>query len=112
MHGAGEAGPVDLWVAVLIVTFCIALSAFFSGSETAMTAASGVRMYGLESNGDRCAKTFKRLPLSRGPSIADSPAGQTLSNIHRSDLQPPSSHGHVGLCLIHHVPVLMLQHLH
>ena len=84
MHGAGEAAPVDLWVAVLIVTFCIALSAFFSGSETAMTAASRVRMHGLERNGDKRAKLVNRLLSSRGRLIGAMLLGNTIVNIGAS----------------------------
>ena len=63
-HLGGEPMAVDLWVAVLIVAACILLSAFFSGCETAMTAASRVRMHGLEKNGDKRASLVNRL-LSR-----------------------------------------------
>jgi Mg2+/Co2+ transporter CorB len=84
MHGAGEAAPVDLWVAVLIVAFCIALSAFFSGSETAMTAASRVRMHGLERNGDKRAKLVNRLLSSRGRLIGAMLLGNTIVNIGAS----------------------------
>jgi Mg2+/Co2+ transporter CorB len=84
MHGAGEAAPVDLWVAVLIVTICIALSAFFSGSETAMTAASRVRMHGLERNGDKRAKLVNRLLSTRGRLIGAMLLGNTIVNIGAS----------------------------
>ncbi len=84
MHGAGEAAPVDLWVAVLIVAVCIALSAFFSGSETAMTAASRVRMHGLERNGDKRAKLVNRLLSSRGRLIGAMLLGNTIVNIGAS----------------------------
>ncbi len=65
MHGA-DAGPlpVDLWTAIAIVLFCIVLSAFFSGSETALTAASRARMHALERNGDSRARTVNRLLAS------------------------------------------------
>ncbi len=43
------------WLALLIVVACLALSAFFSGAETGMTAASRARMLALESAGDRRA---------------------------------------------------------
>ena len=48
MHGAAPpALPVDIWVAVAIIVFCIAMSAFFAASETAMTGASRARMHAL-----------------------------------------------------------------
>ena len=85
MHGAGgEAVPVDLWVAVLIVVFCIALSAFFSGSETALTAASKVRMHGLERNGDERAALVNKLLSSRGRLIGAMLLGNTIVNIGAS----------------------------
>ncbi len=84
MHGAGEAAPVDLWVAVLIVTICIAASAFFSGSETALTAASRVRMHGLERNGDRRARLVNKLLSSRGRLIGAMLLGNTIVNIGAS----------------------------
>ncbi len=84
MHGAGEAAPVDLWVAALIVTICIALSAFFSGSETALTAASRVRMHGLERNGDKRARLVNKLLSSRGRLIGAMLLGNTIVNIGAS----------------------------
>jgi Mg2+/Co2+ transporter CorB len=42
MHGLGGAGGAQFqWTDVLIVFLCVLLSAFFSGSETALTAAQG-----------------------------------------------------------------------
>jgi Mg2+/Co2+ transporter CorB len=85
MHGAGgEAVPVDLWVAVLIVALCIALSAFFSGSETALTAASRVRMHGLERNGDKRAALVNKLLSSRSRLIGAMLLGNTIVNIGAS----------------------------
>ena len=85
MHGTGgEAVPVDLWVAILIVAFCIALSAFFSGSETALTAASRVRMHGLERNGDKRATLVNKLMSSRGRLIGAMLLGNTIVNIGAS----------------------------
>ena len=38
----------SIWLPLLIILCCFALSAFFSGSETALTAASRARMMALE----------------------------------------------------------------
>jgi Mg2+/Co2+ transporter CorB len=86
MHGAGgsEALPVDLWVAILIVIGCIALSAFFAGSETAMTAASRARMHGLARNGDGRAQTVTRLLNKRSRLIGAMLLGNTIVNIGAS----------------------------
>ena len=43
----------------LLALLCI--SAFFSGSETAITAASRARIYALSSQGDRHASKLERL---------------------------------------------------
>jgi Mg2+/Co2+ transporter CorB len=85
MHG-GDAGPlpVDLWTAIAIVLFCIALSAFFAGSETALTAASRARMHALERNGDGRARTVNRLLAHRDRLIGATLLGATLVNIGSS----------------------------
>lgn len=80
----GEPMAVDLWVAVLIVAACILLSAFFSGCETAMTAASRVRMHGLEKNGDTRAALVNRLLSRRSRLIGAMLLGNTLVNIGAS----------------------------
>ena len=85
MHGTGgEALPVDLWVAVLIVVACIMLSAFFAASETALTAASRARMHGLEKSGDVRAATVNRLQSTRGRLIGAMLLGNTIVNIGAS----------------------------
>jgi Mg2+/Co2+ transporter CorB len=85
MHGASlEALPVDLWVAVLIVIFCILLSALFAGSETALTAASRARMHALEKNGDAAAATVNKLLGRRDRFIGAMLLGNTLVNIGSS----------------------------
>src|SRR3954452_14752561 len=85
MHdGGGEALPVDLWVAVLILLGCICLSAFFSGAETAMTAASRARMHGLERNGDKRAAIINRLLGTRSRLIGAMLLGNTIVNIGAS----------------------------
>jgi Mg2+/Co2+ transporter CorB len=85
MHGAaGEALPVDLWLAVLIVAACILLSAFFAASETAMTAASRARMHGLAKSGDGRAETVNRLQSTRARLIGAMLLGNTIVNIGAS----------------------------
>ena len=59
--GHPAALPVDIWAAVAIIVFCIAMSAFFAASETALTGASRARMHALERNGDKRAALVNRL---------------------------------------------------
>jgi Mg2+/Co2+ transporter CorB len=87
MHGAhAESSPADLWVAGAIVIFCIALSAFFSGSETALTAASRARMHALANSGDRRATLVNRLLGNRDRLIGAILLGNTLASIGSSAL--------------------------
>src|SRR5277367_3687520 len=85
MHGAGAGVlPVSLWVAIATIVFCVLLSAFFSGSETALTAASQARMHALEKNGDRRAAIVNRLLGSRDRLIGAILLGNTLVSIGSS----------------------------
>ena len=85
MHGAGpDALPIDPWIAVAIVAASILLSAFFAGSETALTAASRARMHALEKRGDKRAATVNRLLGARDRLIGAMLLGNTLSNIGSS----------------------------
>ncbi|MHB8883630.1 MAG: HlyC/CorC family transporter [Methylovirgula sp.] len=87
MHGApAELHPVNLWIAGAIVIFCIMLSAFFSGSETALTAASRARMHALAESGDRRASVVNRLLGKRDRLIGAVLLGNTLANIGSSAL--------------------------
>ncbi len=85
MHGAGvEVLPVDVWLAIATILLCVALSAFFSASETALTAASRARMHALEKNGDRRAALVNRLLVSRARLISTTLLGQTLVSVGSS----------------------------
>jgi Mg2+/Co2+ transporter CorB len=85
MHGAtAQPLPIDLWAAALVVIVCIALSAFFSGSETALTAASQARMHALERQGDRRARRVNRLLSNRDRLIGAILLGNTLVSIGAS----------------------------
>ncbi len=82
---AGAGGlPVDVWLAIATVLLCVALSAFFSASETALTTASRARMHALEKNGDRRAALVNRLLASRARLIGTTLLGNTLVNIGAS----------------------------
>ena len=85
MHGgAGAPLAIDIWPAIAIVVVCILLSAFFAGSETALTAASRARMHALEKSGDARAATVNRLLGSRDRLIGAMLLGNTLGNIGSS----------------------------
>ncbi|HEY8162604.1 MAG: HlyC/CorC family transporter [Methylocystis sp.] len=82
MHGIPSGGGASFaWTDVLIVFACVLLSAFFSGSETALTAASHARMHTLEKEGDRRAGVVNRLLRQRNRMIAALLLGSTLVNI-------------------------------
>jgi len=87
MHGLETGAPqVDIWTAVVIVAICVFLSAFFAGSETALTAASHARMHSLEKEGDKRAAAVNRLLRQRNRMIAALLLGGTLVNIGGSAL--------------------------
>lgn len=75
---------INPWIALLIVIFCLGLSAFFSGAETALTAASRARMHALESGGDRRAKTVNKLLRMRERLIGAMLIGNNIVNIGAS----------------------------
>ena len=74
----------DPWIALGIVIVCLALSAFFSGSETALTAASRARMHALETSGDNRAKIINRLLLAKERFIGAMLIGNNVVNIGAS----------------------------
>jgi Mg2+/Co2+ transporter CorB len=73
-------------VSLIAIFVCLALSFFFSGSETAVTAASRARMTALESAGDRRAGIVNRLMKSRERLIGAILLGNNLANIAASSL--------------------------
>ena len=70
-------------VAIIIVAivFLIALSAFFNGSETALTAASRARMHALEQEGNAKAKLVNSLLRSPEKMIGTILIGNTLVDV-------------------------------
>ncbi len=71
----------DPWIALALVVFGLCLSAFFSGSETALTAASRARMHAHESAGDKRAATVTRLLASRERLIGSLLVGNNIVNV-------------------------------
>ena len=74
------------WLIAFAILLLIFLSAFFSGSETALTAASRARMLQLEKNGDKRAGTVTRLIAKRDHLIGALLIGNNLVNILASAL--------------------------
>ena len=71
----------DLWLAALVVVLCLLMSAFFSASETAFTAASRSRMLVLEKGGDQRARLVNRLLAMRERFIGAMLIGNNIVNI-------------------------------
>jgi Mg2+/Co2+ transporter CorB len=70
----------------VVVVLLVGVSAFFSASETAMTAASRSQLYQLEQDGDKRAKTVNRLLERRERLISTILLGNNLVNILASAL--------------------------
>src|SRR3989440_8136233 len=77
--------PED-WLALVIVLICLLLSAFFSGSETALTASSRATMHRLEMHGNRRAAIVNRLLDARERMIGALLFGNNAANIAASSL--------------------------
>jgi Mg2+/Co2+ transporter CorB len=75
-----------IWASVFAILLLLVLSAFFSGSETALTAASRSRMHQLEKAGDRRAAVVSALIVTRERLIGALLLGNNLVNILASSL--------------------------
>jgi Mg2+/Co2+ transporter CorB len=75
-----------LWAIIVAIFALICLSAFFSGSETALTASSRARMHQLEKAGDKRAGTVNRLLTAKERLIGALLFGNNLVNIFASAL--------------------------
>jgi Mg2+/Co2+ transporter CorB len=76
----------SLWLTCLAILLLIAISGFFSGSETALTAASRARMHQKEKSGEPGAKAVNRLLQMRERLIGSLLLGNNLVNILASAL--------------------------
>jgi Mg2+/Co2+ transporter CorB len=74
------------WLALLVVFLCLLLSAFFAGSETALTASSRASMHRLEKQGNRRAAMVNRLLDGRERLIGALLFGNNAVNIAASSL--------------------------
>jgi len=75
-----------LWLTILAIMVLIIVSAFFSGSETALTAASRARMHAFEKAGDQRAAIVQRLIQTRERLLGALLLGNNLVNILASAL--------------------------
>jgi len=71
---------------IIAIAILLAMSGFFSGSETALTAASRARMHQLEKEGDKRAAAVNRLISDRERLIGSILLGNNLVNILASVL--------------------------
>jgi Mg2+/Co2+ transporter CorB len=74
------------WLSLVIVIVCLLLSAFFAGSETALTASSRASMARLEKQGNKAAAIINRLLESRERLIGALLLGNNAVNIAASAL--------------------------
>ena len=71
---------LSVWISLVAVLFCFAISGFFSGSETALTASSRARMLALERSGDRRAGIVNRMLAARERLIGGILIGNNVVN--------------------------------
>ncbi len=83
MTEAAEVASVDweFWISLGAIVLLLTLSAFFSGSETALTAVSRPRMHHLARKGDRRAATVRRLAERKEDLLGALLLGNNLVNI-------------------------------
>ena len=77
---------MEIWIVAGIVLVLVVMSAFFSGSETALTATSRARMHALEGAGDRRAECVNTLLTRQDRLIGALLIGNNLVNILGSAL--------------------------
>ena len=74
------------WLSLVVVLICLLLSAFFAGSETALTASSRASMARLEKHGNKRAAIVNRLLANRERLIGALLLGNNAVNIAASAL--------------------------
>ncbi len=84
---------ITTFVAIAIL---LAVSAFFSGSETALTAVSRGRMHQMEKDGSRAAANVNRLVENREKLIGSVLLGNTFINILASSLMTSALESQLG----------------
>jgi Mg2+/Co2+ transporter CorB len=74
------------WLSLVVILVSLLLSAFFSASETALTASSRARLMRIEKQGNRRAKVVLRLLEARERMIGALLVGNNIANIGASTL--------------------------
>ena len=77
---------MGFWITLAVVGFLLFLSGFFSGSETALTAASRARIHQLAKNGSKSAGIVQTLVASKERLIGAILLGNNMANILASSL--------------------------
>ena len=88
------------WLTVLAVVICLLLSAFFSASETALTASSRAAMMRLEKQGNKDASIVNRLLATRERLLGVLLFGNNLTNVAASTMATGlllALFGHAGI---------------
>ncbi len=80
----------------VVIALLLALSGFFSGSETALTAVSRGRMHQLEKDGSKAAANVNRLVENRERLIGSVLLGNTFINILASSLMTSALEDRLG----------------
>ncbi|MEP3244335.1 MAG: HlyC/CorC family transporter [Sneathiella sp.] len=88
LQGGRKTGSMDLEtiLSLLAIALLLFLSGFFSGSETALTAASRARLHQMEQSGDKRASIVNRLRARHTKLISAILLGNNLVNILASAL--------------------------
>lgn len=77
---------IGILLSILAILILLALSGFFSGSETALTAASKVRLLGLERDGNKSARRVNKIRSNKDRMIGALLLGNNMVNILASAL--------------------------
>lgn len=77
---------LSFWITLAVIGVLLLLSAFFSGSETALTAASRARIHQLAKNGSKRAGIVQTLVASKERLIGAILLGNNMANILASSL--------------------------
>ena len=77
---------IEFWLLMIAIFILILISAFFSSSETALTAASDARMHQLSRKGDKRASLVKNLRSKRDVLISSLLIGNNAVNVLASAL--------------------------
>jgi Mg2+/Co2+ transporter CorB len=91
-----KVAKIMLVTTIIAVVLLLAVSAFFSGSETALTAVSRGRMHQLEKDGSRSAACVNRLIENRERMIGAVLLGNTFINILASSLMTAALEERLG----------------